>query len=482
MLHRIQLADFKAFAEPQVAHLAPLTLIYGPNSGGKSSIIQSLLFLQQSSFAARPVFRGGQVDLGSFESAVHCHRQDRPISVGVGFSSRPDDDGPSDFQIDSLQSVNVSFAGDDEVVVSGVQYGLGTPVELVDMVRQPFETNPTKSNRGNGFFKFASQESAVSLGRLIASWQDPQGEERLDQRVLQAYLSHRGFTTGDGRVDHLLPAEIENPWDEYLLLQNLMGSDLLDEPPRLPRRLPGLFMLRELVRNFEDTLKGVIHLGALRARPERRYEGFDWKAQDSTGLSSLSKLWRGRLSERVIERVNAWLAQCGVRYTMGVRRVRDIVAGDSGVVVARDGSLELALTDVGFGISQVLPLLTAAATESGTILVEQPEIHLHPRMQGHLADVMLESAGLLRNGAPVLSLDWQPTPQWIVETHSEALCARVQRRIREGVVSAEDVSVIYVQPTSSGSLILQLGLDQSGNFVDEWPDGFFDETFKDFMA
>ncbi len=481
MLHRIQLADFKAFADPQVAHLAPLTLIYGPNSGGKSSVLQSLLFLQQSTFAARPVFRGGQVDLGSFESAVHGHRQDRLIVVGVGFSSQPSDSNPSDLEIDSLQNVNVSFAGGDDVAVSGVQYGLGDPTEIVEMVRQPPDASPQGATRGNGHFKFASQDSAVALGKLIASWQDPQDGERLDQRVLHAYLTHKGFGTGDSRVDHLLPAEIDNPWDEYLLLQTLMGSELLDEPPRLPRRLPGLFMLRELVRNFEDTLKGVIHLGALRARPERRYEGFDWKAQDSTGLSSLSTLWRDKLSERVIKRVNDWLAQSGVRYTMDVRRVRDIVAGDSGVVVARDGSLELALTDVGFGISQVLPLLTAAATESGTILVEQPEIHLHPRMQGHVADVMLESAGLFRN-RQTLSIDWQPTPQWIVETHSEAICARVQRRIREGAVSSDDVSIIYVQPTGEGSLILQLKLDDHGNFIDEWPDGFFDETFKDFMA
>ena len=70
--------------------------------------------------------------------------------------------------------------------------------------------------------------------------------------------------------------------------------------------------------------------------------------------------------------------------------------------------------------------------------------------------------------------------QWIVETHSEALLLRLQRRIREGKLSPTSVSVLYVQPAGrNGAEILRLRIDASGEFVDEWPDGFFEESYRE---
>jgi len=73
--------------------------------------------------------------------------------------------------------------------------------------------------------------------------------------------------------------------------------------------------------------------------------------------------------------------------------------------------------------------------------------------------------------------------QWIVETHSEALMLRLQRRIREGLVNPESVSVLYVNRLDEGgSSIQRLRLDGDGDFLDEWPDGFFDESYEETMA
>ena len=75
--------------------------------------------------------------------------------------------------------------------------------------------------------------------------------------------------------------------------------------------------------------------------------------------------------------------------------------------------------------------------------------------------------------------------QWIVETHSELLITRIQRRIREGKIKSEDVSVLYVDPDdeySEGSAIVKLRLDENGDFIDHWPHGFFDEAFNELMA
>ena len=72
--------------------------------------------------------------------------------------------------------------------------------------------------------------------------------------------------------------------------------------------------------------------------------------------------------------------------------------------------------------------------------------------------------------------------QWIVETHSELLIRRIQRRISEGTLKPNDVSVLYVDPGDDGSKIEVLELDEDGNFTDEWPHGFFDEGFNELIA
>ncbi len=74
------------------------------------------------------------------------------------------------------------------------------------------------------------------------------------------------------------------------------------------------------------------------------------------------------------------------------------------------------------------------------------------------------------------------TTQWIVETHSEAIVSRLQRRIREGRLSSNDVSVLFVEPSAEGSRIIPLRLDEKGQFIDEWPGGFFEETYWDLFG
>lgn len=134
----------------------------------------------------------------------------------------------------------------------------------------------------------------------------------------------------------------------------------------------------------------------------------------------------------------------------------------------------VALCDVGFGISQVLPVLTLAyANQAELIAIEQPEIHLHPALQAELGDVFIESAlGERKN-------------TFVLETHSEHLILRMLRRIRETAggelpahvhpIRPEDIQIIYVQPQSTGSRFVSRAINSDGEFVEPWPEGFFDE-------
>jgi hypothetical protein len=149
-------------------------------------------------------------------------------------------------------------------------------------------------------------------------------------------------------------------------------------------------------------------------------------------------------------------------------------------LVLRDCRTETRVThrDVGIGVSQVLPVLVHAyANENKIIAIEQPEIHLHPALQADLGDLFIESALGKRQNT------------FLLETHSEHLILRILRRVRETTekrlpegmepIKPEDISVVYVDPTSNGSIVKLLTVTPDGDFAEPWPGGFFAERLED---
>ena len=121
-------------------------------------------------------------------------------------------------------------------------------------------------------------------------------------------------------------------------------------------------------------------------------------------------------------------------------------------------------------------LVNAVAAQKNLIAIEQPELHLHPALQAELADVFIESAlGENKN-------------TFLIETHSEHLILRLLKRIRQTTgglntklppVRPEDVAILFVQPTENGSVVQHLRVDQHGRLLDDWPGGFFEESFNE---
>jgi hypothetical protein len=144
--------------------------------------------------------------------------------------------------------------------------------------------------------------------------------------------------------------------------------------------------------------------------------------------------------------------------------------------VVGNRTIESSLLDVGSGFAQVLPVLAAVALQrerygrAGFVMIEQPELHLHPRLAAQLGEVMVGTAKVQGNSGPEPNGGW---PQVLVETHSEHLCLRVARCVRTGATAREDVAFVYL---SADGMVTRIGLDEHGNFDTAWPGGFFPEA------
>lgn len=147
----------------------------------------------------------------------------------------------------------------------------------------------------------------------------------------------------------------------------------------------------------------------------------------------------------------------------------------------KNSQTDLSPSQVGVGLSQVLPLLTAAHhVKSGMVSIEQPELHIHPAFQVVLGDLFTQ-----------LNVPSNRRPQFLVETHSEHLVLRLLRRVRETSDSSlevnakplkpEEISVIYLEHTKEGVIVIRIEIDEEGEFKQRWPKGFFAERRKELM-
>lgn len=244
----------------------------------------------------------------------------------------------------------------------------------------------------------------------------------------------------------------------------------------------------DLVLELERLLRSVFYVGPLREYPKRLYL-WSGEAPDHVGdkgdraveailaAGTRSFNWKPRqktktLAELVAERL----------HSMGL--IRDFQVKALGQhrkeyeVVVRTGPRlpEVKLTDVGFGVSQVLPVIVECfyVPPRSIVIFEQPEIHLHPRVQADLVDVFIDAIRARESGIP-------RDCQFIIESHSEHFLRRLQRRMAEQELAPDDAALYFVHTDGDHARLEELQLDRFGN-IRNWPAGFFGDEMEDLVA
>jgi hypothetical protein len=245
--------------------------------------------------------------------------------------------------------------------------------------------------------------------------------------------------------------------------------------------------LADLALALERQLARVHYVGPLREYPRRSYLWAGDKPENvgPRGALAVPALLRAKQDNVTVSRMDGgrertegfeptiahWLKRMGVIDDFHVLQIAEGRKEYEVRVRRTPRSADVLITDVGFGVSQVLPVIVQSyyASPHSTVIFEQPEIHLHPRVQADLADLFVDVARARK-------------VQFIVESHSEHFLRRLQRRVAEGeLISNEEVALYTCDIDGGHSTIQELKVDEYGNIAN-WPKDFFGDEMGDLAA
>ncbi|MCP4574699.1 MAG: DUF3696 domain-containing protein [Deltaproteobacteria bacterium] len=447
MLRRLQIQNFKGWKNTGTISMAPITLFFGANSSGKSSIEQFLMMLKQTmeSSDRKAVFFPGSINsavqLGSYQEMVY----QRDLENRIIFEYKWD------------LSSQLKFKD----VLSGKSY-TADQIEFSSTV---------------GLEDVQSRKVCVEQLKYILSLKSDN------------YLSIGMERTAGKKHQYRVEAE------QYPLKRNPGRVWHPGAPVRFygfPDEVVAYHKNAEFVQNLnlqhETLFKSLFYLGPLRTKTDRLYSwsGITPESVGYSGENTIAAILasRGRKISfgykkisKPLERIVAEsLKRMGLIEEFKVNPISE-QRQEYEVNVRTKGSKDwVDLPDVGFGVSQVLPVLVQCfyAPTGSIILMEQPEIHLHPSAQSALADVMIDVINSRENGK-------DRNIQLIIETHSEHFLRRLQRRIAENTVEKEKISAYFANITKTPATLEPLQIDIFGN-IRNWPENFFGDEMGDITA
>jgi hypothetical protein len=570
-LRSLTIQNFKGIKDPVKIDLRPITLLFGPNSAGKSTIIKALayareIFVNRNPDPHRCTIQGERVDIGKFHEVIHNHDVLSPMLFGIEVELTDYESLSVRRMPDPLDPIMALVAGKQPKMADNPDFpsdvklsGVKRVLVSVCLQQHPSISNPTpyvkyySVSLNDEFFCQIDDEGPQAYEKYVVSvpetdeqkknkkffgklWPSPKmahfAMARLNFR--HTLFQQKTATASDPNMAKVAEEAFKKCWsgdpdnkaetgifisfgnalpewdrslDFFAGLNVAQGTDKKELNGFMNGAVVGA---GQLVR---DVLQSMRYLGPLRAVPPRFLD--EDRLAEEVGASSGLDLWKELFNADSFTRraINEWMGptQLDTGYRIDLKqsievdpdrlweiqeeilegaghrgpdaldvvdRLQGLPKGSPKLILHQiNTDIDLSLHDVGTGISQVMPVVIAALISSGGVLaIEQPELHIHPALQVKLGDLFIsriKDSGCL----------------FILETHSEHLLLRIMRRMREtssgdlpenvAPVTPKDVSVLYVQPKGTSSVVRCLALDEEGQLLDAWPGGFFEEGYRE---
>ncbi len=449
MLTQLSIQNFKGWKDTGSIQMSPITLFFGANSAGKSSIGQFLMLLKQtteSSDRDAVFYPGGKnsaVQLGSYQEMIFQHDLSNKLSFEYQWLMNKklivkDPVSSNEYVANKLDFSAVICAGDAKnqlPQVEKIQYQLLNDDDLSMTIqlerkenKKEYSVNSQKYElRQKKMRSWPIKKTVRFYGfpdEMVVYYQNAEFVQQLNLAQENLFKSLYYLGPLRTKTDRLYTWTGNTPESVGYAGENTIAAILASRQRKI----------------------GIVKPGASRSSPAKPFEQIIAESLKRLGLIEAFKV--KSLSENYYE------------VKLKTRGSRDWVD----------------LPDVGFGISQVLPVLVQSyyAPPGSIIIMEQPEIHLHPRAQSALADVMIDAINSKENNK-------DRNIQLIIETHSEHFLRRLQRRIAEEKISREKVSAYFANITHTPAKLEPLQIDLFGN-ITNWPANFFGDEMADITA
>lgn len=592
----ISLTNFRSFQATQSIALAPVTLLFGPNSVGKSSVLMALFYIQQmlekGQCDPQRIDALGEKHIGGFKSLINgrdiAKRMvlkltiDKSESIGSSYNQIVDlvgidfalpVDSPTadadrfavEFHIAWSNAEDTAYVAcykvwlDDNLIAElASDAGLKQPVITWINYRHPALLSKSDPGQYEDVGFVSRFHELFNHNRWTETVSRKDAEQTEDVYFEHAAISFKGFAGAlpvpgkrldmvvdtdepmlTTRLHEILSDVVVAPLDNVLALLNeslcigplRLIPDALHQPNPYPQQkdwysgaaawdVTGRLSVADMAQiNYWMNKPGTLNLGySLRSKAVVSQVGYSAGGETLSELRSFIETFGNDLSltfSMADENGNPLPEEISVEIDLLKKlmqeenltswpKVRQKVDKDCqdklelcdnimNYKVAISGSkarqqvdkeyqckwvlwddlnnIEVAFSEVGVGISQLFPLVVAAIeAKQGIIACEQPELHVHPRIQVGIGDLLTQSNN---------------KSTFLIETHSEHLILRILRRIREtsegelpeGLqpVSPADVSIVYMEPGAEGVRTRRIEIDRFGEFSSRWPDGFFAE-------
>jgi len=454
MFTQLRIQNFKSWADTGEFRMAPLTGFFGTNSSGKTAILQFLLMLKQtveSSDRNRILHLGGDqysyVDLGTTYDISHRHRLPEKLRFSLTWKPKLISQKSLIIFPDKNQARNVG-------VISSLNYTYQKILKLESVIDIGIDQIDIK------FFKYSFLSNDNQLNHVGISVTKNDNKESSYQLIIEGDVVQNWSANLDLAASNL------NHFKNYGFqsVSNSMMDQIIYR------------YLINITESYEDLFQNTYYLAPLREYPKRTYQWSGEHPQNvgKYGELTVAALLASRKTDLEVEiSVAKALKELGLIYGFRLNRITPN-RGDYEILVQKTpNSAEVLITDVGFGVSQVLPILVLCyyAPKGATLIFEQPEIHLHPSVQAGLADIFIDVIKT-RN------------MQIIIESHSEHLLRRLQRRMAEEKdgFTNEDAALYFCKMNDLGdSELVSLEIDTYGNICN-YPEGFFGDEMGDLVA